>query len=353
MGLAYAHTLVPDAGVQDTTRDLLTKALTFLIKNNWDMRVPPYRRIPVDSNFLRSWEMQLAFLRIGASVNPDAVMPNGVTLGKLYQTYAAGSKLTWMPQWFTLLDPIIASGFASNLAHAAVGPALMLETDPQLHQNFMVWYNMLRRGTQFHKNAYFNALAMVVGGIPPSQASSPSNPTLTMQEEFSGILAEWLKRRDAVNAGNGLPYNFVAVPAVQRDLFNSSGAALYTLETGDQKYVARYAMPVYARKGDGLDFVWQRSPFDMAVRPPKNAEEAAQASQQGISWLHLSSFLLPPGEVNCIAILPTTCEGTNNATSAAQIYDCGSDKANQEAPGVDYLLPYWMGVYLHILPPPA
>jgi len=29
-----------------------------------------------------------------------------------------------------------------------------------------------------------------------------------------------------------------------------------------------------------------------------------------------------------------------------QIHVCGSDHANQEAPGVDYLLPYWMAVYL-------
>jgi hypothetical protein len=367
MGLAYAHALVPDADVQNTTRDLITKALTFLIRNNWDVRVPPYRRIPVDSNFLRAWEVQLAFLRIGASVNPDTVMPNGVTLSKLYQTYAAGSKLSWIPTWFTMLEPMIGGGFASNLSHAAVGPALLLETDPELHQNFMLWYNMLRRGTQFHKNAYFNALSMLVGGLAPTQASSPSNPTLTLQEEFKGILAEWLQRRDALDVGNGLPYNFVGNSKYQQDVFNRSDAALYTTLAGDQRYVSKYALPVYARNGDGLDFVWQRNPFNMALKipkpPPPPAPDLAAEYERLREFMKAHGYYsmppmpplppVPPPEFDCTAPLPTACTVEANAATAEQVYHCGSDHANQEAPGVDYLLAYWMGVYLHILPPPV
>jgi hypothetical protein len=328
MGLTYAHALVSDPSVQQITRDLITSALVFLIRNNWDVRLAPYRRIPLDSNFLRAWDYQLGFLRIGASVNPGAIMPNGVSLAQLYQIYAPGTKLSWVPSWATALGAVSGGYFGFNLNQAVIGPTLFLESDPNLRQNYFLWYNIIRRATQHHKNAYFNLVSVLVGATTPAEKPSPSNPTLSVQEEAKGILQEWLRRRDAINAGDGLPFDFVGDPSYQARLFTSEGVARYTNLRGNDVYVARYAMPLYARVGDGLDFAWQKGPFDMAVGPN-------------------------PGP--CFADLPhvlVSAGGTASSATSEKIYVCGSDKTNLEAPGVDYLLPYWMAVYLGVLPPP-
>lgn len=332
MGLAYAHALVPDPGVQQITRDLVTQALAYLIQNNWDVRLAPDRRIALDSNFLRAWDFQIGFLRIGASVNPDAVMPNGATLAQLYQAYAAGSKASWIPMWATALQPVGGGYFAFNLNHAVLGPVLLLEKDPGLRGNYLVEYLMLRRATQTHKNAYFNAVSLLAGATSSSQ-TSPSNPHMTMQEEMKGILAEWLERRNQVNAGNGLPFNFVGDPSYQAKVFNGGEAVLAPRLDGRPVYVSRYALPVSARIGDGLDFAWQRGAFEMAVAPPAANPRPGCAAQLPMAAGGLSGR---PG-------LP----GSN--VTAAQIYACGSDHSNQEAPGVDYLLPYWMSAYLGLL----
>ena len=409
MGLAYARALVPDQGVQQTTSDLITKALAFLIQNNWDVRVPPNRRIPTDSNFLRAWDVQLGFLRIGASVNPNAVMPNKATLAQLYRTYAAGSKVSWIPTWATTLEPVGGGYFAFNLSHAVIGPTLLWETDPTLRQNFLLSYNMLRRATQHHKNAYFNAVSMLVRAVDPSQKPSPSNPNLTPQDELKGILQEWLTRRDQLNAGNGLPLNFVGDPSYQANLFKTDGVALYQKFDGTEMYLARYALPIYARNGDGLDFAWQRGAFEIAVSPPSANPPpgcSAQANvmppdyrlgagdllnigitdRQGLApggaahpqQVRVSVVVdpggqitlpsqppipaqLPPIPVSGLTVheaqvrvagrigLSVSMAAVKVVVTANQIYVCGSDHANQEAPGVDYLLPYWMAAYLKIM----
>ena len=330
MGLTYAHALVTDAAdVQQATRDLLTDALAFLIRNNWDVRLPPSSRIPLDSHFLRAWDYQVGFLRIGASVNPGAVMPNGVSLGTLYQIYAPASKVSWVASWATALGAVSGGYFGFNLNEAVIGPTLFLESDPSLRQNYFVWYNIVRRATQHHKNAYFNLVSMLVGATTPAQKPSPSNPTLSMQDETKGILQEWIRRRNAINAGDGLPFDFVAEPAYQAQLFATGGVARYTNLRGNQVYVARYAMPLYARVGDGLEFAWQKGPFDIAVRPDPGPCFAELTNLQG-------SGAVPP-----------------SSGMSEKIYTCGSDHTNLEAPGVDYLLPYWMAVYLGVLPHPA
>jgi len=335
MGLAFAHALVSDQLVQDSTRNLLTRALSYLIKENWDVRVPPRRRIPAGSTSLGAWDQQLALLRIGASVNPSAVMPNGVPLGKLYEVYANGSKLNWIPTWTTVLDPVTSGYYKFNLSHALNGPTFFLETDPTLRQNYRIAYDILRRATRHHKNAYFNLVRILVES-PPERSivagqPSGSNPSLSLQDEIKSILAEWLVRRDAVNAGDGLPLNIVADPSYQANLFNqdthtseSGGVAPYDALDGSRSYVATFALPMSARNGAGLDFAWERGPFDVALSPHDKDHPA------------------------CAIIL--RARGFSPASvSANWIRKCGSDLGNQEAPGVDYLLAYWIAVYLGIL----
>jgi hypothetical protein len=89
-----------------------------------------------------------------------------------------------------------------------------------------------------------------------------------------------------------------------------------SVDTGvSQSYQATIPLPVHGRIGDGMDFVWQRSPFGVGV--------------------HLHDSRRP------------FCEQT--PPTPEHIMTCGSDPG-REGPGVDYLLPYWLSVYLGVLP---
>jgi hypothetical protein len=340
MGLALANALVPDPGVQNTTKTLITDALDYFLADAWDMHTPPNDRIPISSTFLGNWDFQLGLLRIGATVNPSGA-PGPYNFAELYNRYAAGSKFSWIPTWVSVADPD-SNYFEFNLSHAVIGPTLFFESDPTLRQNYLLWYNMLRRATRHHKNAYFN-LDRILIELPSNRAAvaaqpSYSNPNLSLQDEIQGLLEEWLIRlgKPGMNAGDGLPFNFVADPKYEAQLFNDEGVHQYNGLTGSPVFAARYAMPIWARQGNGMDFIWEHSPFDIPLTLPPSTPPVAPPVPDCTATPH--SFPLLPGS-----------PGTVTAT---KILQCGSDLSNQEAPGVDYLLAYWLAVYLDVLPKP-
>jgi hypothetical protein len=310
MGLAYTYALVPDPEVQATVRGLIEQALDTLISNKWNVVLPPDNRIAATSSFIGNFDKQLAFLRIGKSVNPTKY-------GPLYDEVAAAAEVMWLPAWFSALDPI-PDYYKFNLLHAVLGPALFLEGDPALRAHYMTAYNVVRRATGHHRNAYFNLMRILVE--PPAQraltAASPSasNPEISLREEIQSILAEWLERRTRVASVSGLPLNLVAAPPYQASLWPQN-VALYTSTHLSRSYQARYALPVWGRIGRGMDFMWERSPFDVGFK------------------FH------DPSRPECTVMPPT----------AGQILECGS-APRREGPGVDYLLAYWLGAYLEVLP---
>jgi len=107
--------------------------------------------------------------------------------------------------------------------------------------------------------------------------------------------------------------------------------AVLTNTDENKSYNITFPLPVWARKGDGADFVWQRPPFDAGVDAPgslRRASGPAAPGGVGVSYL-------------CDQTPPT----------AAQIAACSSSGL-RAGPGVDFLLPYWLGVYLGLLPKP-
>jgi hypothetical protein len=314
MGLGYARALVSDPDVQRITGELIEKALHHLvIEGQWNVILPPEGRIPVGSTFLGNQEKQLAFLLIGRSVNP-------AKYGPLYDQVKAAASLVWLPVWMSLADPI-PKYYKFNLEHAGgVVPALVFETDPGRRAAYMVAYDMLRKATRHHKNAYFNLARILIE--PPArrpvvaQEPSGSNPAITLAQEIRSLLCEYLERRTLlIGTGTGLPRNQIADPGFQVGVWPGD-VALYTslnLQEGGtgRSYEVRFAMPMKARVGNGIDFAWQRSPFGYALKP---------------------------GSSTCGK--PPTVE---------KVRTCGS-APRREGPGVDYLLAYWLGRYLGVVP---
>lgn len=321
MGLGFAALLIPDPEVKQTASQLIEGVLDHLLANYWNFMLAPYDRIR--TSYFGNYDMQLTFLRIGKAINPQKY-------GPVYDHFAPASQLTWVQTWFTSIDPIIAY-YKFNLSTAYIAPLFFVEDNPDLRKNYMTAYNILRRATAHHKNAYFDLVrilietpdrrAMVANSQPDPPAPNPM--AVPLKEQIKTVLAEWLQRRQRVAAQDGLPMNLVAYPEFQVDLWKKNDVAVYASAGYDtsggasigQRYVSKYALPVWGRIGDGMDFAWQRNPFDVGVHFQDSARPAC-------------------------AVTPPTAE---------EIKICGSDP-KREGPGVDYLLPYWLAVYLGVLP---
>jgi len=309
MGLFAAHQLVQDPVVKETAKGLITQMLTCLLEHNWNVPLPPDGHIC--TSYIGNFNHQMAFLRIGATVDQEA-------FGPVYEEFKNAAELTWLPIWGSIIDPI-PQYYKFNLAHAVVWPTLFAEDDETLRQKFFIGYNMLRRATAHHRNAYFNLLRILIerpeNQAVVSQGPSGSNPHLSLQDEVKSTLAEWLTRWEHVKTGQNLPTSALADPQYELDRWPAD-VAPYTQLDGKKIYLCKFAMPVYGRADSGMDYAWQRSPFGVAIR--SNFDSAGTPTAED-----LKSFIGPGPPL-------------------------------REGPGVDYLLAYWLAVYLTVLPvPPA
>ena len=144
---------------------------------------------------------------------------------------------------------------------------------------------------------------------------SANNPSITLADEVRSLLADWITRRDATRGPNNLPLLYLANPNAVLGLWPSN-IALYTTLDFSPKCLSQWALTPEARIGPHRDDLWEQQPFAV-----------------GVSARNCSSA-------------PTLSDLQKNASS-------GPYPSTREAPGVDYLLPYWMAVYLGVLPKPA
>jgi hypothetical protein len=310
MGLAMAYQNVNDPAVRATAGKLIEDALDYLLRNNWNVILPPDNRIVPTSSYFGDFPKQLAYLRIGKTVNP-------AKYGPIYDRYAPAAELAWIPIWFSSIDPLFQY-YKFNLSHAAYSPLLFLETDPSIRAKAMVGYNMLWRAIRHHKNAYFDLLHILVQA-PADRAAmaadpAPATPGVSLANEIQSLLNEWLIRRNRIMGPNGLPRNDVAYWEYQRDLW-PRGVSLYAALGGKPKWISNNALPIWGRIGRGMDFMWQRDPFQVGMdegmrrpgAPPPDQMEILRNGAQGIHRL-------------------------------------------REGAAVDYLLAYYLAVYLGVIP---
>jgi hypothetical protein len=95
--MAYQN--VNDPEVRVTAKKLIEDALDYLLRNNWNVVLPPDNRIVPTSSYFGDFPKQLAYLRIGKTVNP-------AKYGALYDKYAPAAELAWIPIWFSSVDPL-------------------------------------------------------------------------------------------------------------------------------------------------------------------------------------------------------------------------------------------------------
>jgi hypothetical protein len=319
MGFGYAYALIPDATIRTQIRALVDSALDFLVvRNNWNAPLPPTGRVL--TTFIGDIDAQVSLLRIGASVDP-------AKFDARYQSVAAAVDLAWIPIWISTVEPVVAY-FKFNLGHAAMGPASYLETDPALKAGYLRSYRILAAPTLTHRNAYFNLVDILTGSVTAS-SPSPSNPSMTRSAEITSDLGDWLTRWNAVKGPDRMPRNVTSASSAQylAKLWatNPPAAVAYTDMNRSQGWLADFVLPLWARPGNGMDFVWQRSPFGTGVDNPGSARKA----------------------IDPVTRQSYACAST--PPSAAQLSLCSAE-GSREGPGIDFLLPYWLGTYLKVLP---
>jgi len=329
MGLAYAYALVPE--VQPQARALIDGALDYLLLNNWNLPLPPDRTIV--TTFMGNFDVQLDLLRIGASVDPTHV-PAGTlqSYQQLYAHYSPASALCWLPDWFSTADPL--SGYYKyNLAHAYFGPLLFLETDPTLQANYLVAYNIIRAPTANHRNAYFNLVDILVKAATASSPSA-SNPNISFGDETKSDLQDWVTRWNLVKFPDGMPTSATSqaaaayLTALWSPITSQSHMQIYTDLTGNKNWTTTFPVPLQDRTGNGMEYVWQMPPSTGGIDSPGSTRQATTPPAIGKG----------PGPTYVCSTTPPTAE---------QIATCSTESFEEE-PGVDFLLAYWLGVYLNM-----
>lgn len=335
-GLGLTYKLVDDAAVRVHVRTLVDKALGYLQRNSWRILVPfenagtctqsvSTATIQCDlakakvrnlgsENFFFSFDDQASFRRVGATVDPGRWLSDYETAAPLLATPA------WAGIYLTTLDPLFQY-YKFNLAHEVLGSLLFLENGDALRQLYLPAFDVLRGATRAHQNAFFDLLTILVqpDALRGDVASEPSanNPQISLADEIRSLLAEWVTRRNESPGPNHTPYLNLAEPDYVLGLWPDN-IGLYTTLDFDPKCLSRWALPPQARKGQHHDNLWEAEPFGVGITA-RNCNSTVRPTQAGLQ-----------------------------RSSSSGIYP-----SNREAPGVDYLLPYWMAVYLGIVPKPA
>ncbi|HUQ52986.1 MAG TPA: hypothetical protein VM692_12245, partial [Gammaproteobacteria bacterium] len=310
MGLTVANRLVDDAAIKQRTERLLERAIAFLVDNEWNIHLPPEERIR--TNFIGNFEKQLAILRIGKTLDPDKY-------AVLYDYVARASELAWLPAWVSTID-IRQQYYKFNLLQSGLVTALLLEDDPALRANYLAVMDLAWGAVGHHRNAYFGLLRALARS-PTERNAVLDGPSaynvqnrITLRQEIPAVLGEWVARRSIpqVRSPAGLMFNRVPDVGFLLSLWPSDVGEYVTLE-GNDVVLAANALPVDKRPSrESMDFLWQRQPFEVAMR-------------------------------NDI--------GRTDTPTEQEILDKGERGGDywREGPGVDYLIAYWLAVYLKVI----
>jgi hypothetical protein len=245
LGLALAYDLIDDEEVRNSCREIVTRMTDHLIKVGWILHEPASSR-PIET-FVGRLDHMLSILQVAKHMNPQK-------FAKAYD-----SKRWWwgwlvgLPAFFETKD-LEGSYFKFNLDHAYFYNLIRLEKDNKIRDRYVKAYAPLRKALRPHLNAHFNMIDHALYG-----------PDAGRDQETRQSIEEILQR------------GF-------RDYWVDNHATYKECEPN----LACEVIPV--RNRIPHDFLWQRSPFEIA----------------------------------------------------------GGGDGRQESPGIDYILPYWMARYFGV-----
>jgi hypothetical protein len=241
-GLGVAYDMVGDVQTQARVRSLVTRMLDFLIRNGWNVAMPPRpaaNACPEGSaydtfstTFLQRPEQRLSFLQVGRHVNPRR-------FEALYVAERAAHAATVSIPIRTECQDTHGSYYKFNLDHVNLYNLVRLEEPASPYRALYVEaFEALRACTGSHQNAHFNMIARGLGTAEPARDA-----------ETAELLGLWLQRP-------------------RRDYYTDLSGSYPVC--GDR---ACEPIPVHDRVN--TDFLWQRSPFQLSGGKDGTIETAA------------------------------------------------------------------------------
>lgn len=216
-GLGAAYSVVENAEVRSSVRDLVTRMLEFLLKHRWSVVLPDGS---ISTVFTGHPDQRLTFLQVGRLVNP------GRFSSEYQRERSRSSNLVSVPIAFDVLDDH-TSYFKFNLDTINLYNLIRLESNATYRARYVFAYNVLRRTTDDHGNPHFNMVDRAL-----KRANSARDA------ETRRLLDEWLKRP-------------------RRDEFLDWRNDPRYPACGEDKACQPIPVPDRIR----TDFLWQRSPF--------------------------------------------------------------------------------------------
>ena len=270
----------------------------------------------MSSSFLGQWDKQLALLLVGAKISPERFADD-------YAKYRAAAATAWLPPWASALDPI-TQYYKFNLSHAWATLLMTYETEP----------GPARAGYQY-------AVRRAAAGDPPppQRVLRPPPDPGGAAGRARGRARRRLRRLRGRDDGRPDPLDAERVP-------HAAGRAGRARSAGRRTPTARWPWPSSAGCGPTACSASSRSTARRSAWPsPRCRSGRAAAQRQDYMW-QKDPFTLAAGECACPA------RGIGGPPGGDTLATTGASP-RREGPGVDYLLAYWMAVYLGVLPPDA
>ena len=214
-GLGVAYDLIDDPSTHSNVAALVARLVQFLEDHAWNVVLPDGT---ISSTFLDRPDQQLAFLQLAAHVNP----------GQFSSAYSAAratlSALSILPIGIDVLSD--SSYFKFNLDTINLYTLIHLSGTPA-SGFYATDYNVLRRHTDNQANAFFNMIDAALNG-----------PNATRDAETRTLLDQWLQR-----SRRDIPVD----------------------DTGKYPVCGSQAcQPIPVPDRPTTDFLWQRSPYQLA-----------------------------------------------------------------------------------------
>jgi uncharacterized protein (TIGR03437 family) len=227
-GLGVAYDLMDDPAMKTTIAAQITRLVQFLKDHGWSIVLP---NGTTTTTFIDRPDQQLAFLQLARHVNPDQ-FSTAYDLARLLL-----SPVAQLPIAFDALSD--SSYFKFNLDTINLFTLIHLESS-SFGGIYQTAYGILRGHTAGQGNAFFNMIDASLNG--------PSGPR---DAETRLLLNQWLQRpRRDLNVNNNGKY----------------------ATCGD---AALACQPIPVPDRPTTDFLWQRSPYQLANQGASNIIEGA------------------------------------------------------------------------------
>ena len=216
-GLAAARDLIDDPAMPPTIADLVWRMLDYLEQHGWSVVMPDGSS---STTFTLRPEQQLSLLQVGRQALPDRFGPDYTGFADLHFF------LTPAPITFDVQDPH-GSYFKFNLDYISLYNLIRYENSATRRSVYQQAYDILRRTTDDHQNAFFNMLDHALNG-----------PNAQHDPETAQLLNAWLQRP-------------------RRDFYVDLTGRFQSCSANE----ACSPVPVALRPP--TDFLWQRDPFQL------------------------------------------------------------------------------------------